>query len=1344
MTVSPTSLTFTTDNWDDPQTVTVTGKDDPDAADGSATLTHTVAAGSAAEYLEATVTIASVAVTVTDDDEPKLVLSTPSLAVPLEVPEGGSANYDVSLATLPTSSVTVNIIRSSSDVSINKTTLTFTTGNWSATQTVTVSAVQDADSIRERVTLTHAAVQSGGGMEYNNKSANLPVVVNDDDISSDATLHSLVLNGMGLDTPFHPSTINYTARARYDFASVRVRVTFHPEATVYINGWGYAPHEIPERNKGTFASILSLGEGSTKITIGVNAQDGETKMTYTVTVDRASLLPAPRSFRAAAESSNGIAVSWYSLQGAAEYRLEYRKDGETGNWTRINLGDFDHRPSTTNNRTLLGVATGLDCNTAYDFRLSARGDGDSAASTFGPYAGLDAVRTDACAQENEFTNLRVTMEPNCATLTWTNPTDPAVTGYELSRGSVPGGTIVVLELNLRTSTTRYRDCSDEYQTEGAMHSYHLKALPDVDSAQTSLNFYGPGSEPPMPRNGRFTHKSVSRRSLAWEAPPSHKLTFEKAFRGETRGPVADPWITGYQVERREYVPERHPVEYEGDQPTTEDGWEILQSGDAGRTATSFTDSEHKGTKSYVYRVRTVNSHGPSSRVEEWLWNNPHATVPEENTPPPQENSPATGAPTISGAVRVGETLTADASGIADTDGLNDASFAYQWLADDSEVAGATDSTYTLTGDDLGKAVKVRVTFTDDAGNEESLTSAETDAVEARPNSPATGAPTISGTVQVGETLTAQTSGIADEDGLDNASFAYQWMADDTEVAGATDSTYTLTDDEGKAVKVRVTFTDDAGNEESLTSAETGAVEPRPNSPATGQPAITGTAQVGETLTAETSGIADTDGLENAAFAYQWLADDSEIAAATDSTYTLTDDDEGKAVKVRVTFTDDAGNEESLTSAGKTVDVSESVDESESHDRPYDLQATAVEGAITLTWQDPDTHPLHDLYEILRRRPELGEAKLLVYAEYVEITDRTFTDSDVEPGVLYEYAVKAVKDYFGYLGPASDPVELRVPTGESGETPKVNSPATGQPTISGTAQVDETLTAGTAGIADEDGLVNATFSYQWVASDGNADADIEGETGSTYELSDDDVGKAIKVRVGFTDDEGNGESLTSAATNAVAAAPNRAATGSPTISGTPQVGETLTADTANIADEDGLTGVSYRYQWIAGGADIDGATSSSYTLTSSEQGQTIQVKVSFTNDRNNAETLTSVATDAVAAKPTPLTASFSNVPDSHDGSNTFTFALAFSENFPLSYVTLRDHAFTVSGGDVKKAQRKTKGSNRNWTITVQPDSNGAVSITLPETTDCYATGAICTGDGRKLSNRNEFTVSGPGQ
>ena len=79
-------------------------------------------------------------------------------------------------------------------------------------------------------------------------------------------------------------------------------------------------------------------------------------------------------------------------------------------------------------------------------------------------------------------------------------------------------------------------------------------------------------------------------------------------------------------------------------------------------------------------------------------------------------------------------------------------------------------------------------------------------------------------------------------------------------------------------------------------------------------------------------------------------------------------------------------------------------------------------------------------------------------------------------------------------------------------------------------------------------------------------------------------------------------------------------------------QTLTADTAAIADEDGLDDVNWRYQWLAAGSDIAGTTGASYELTSSEQGQTIQVRVSFSDDRGNAETLTSVATAEVTAKP----------------------------------------------------------------------------------------------------------------
>ena len=247
---------------------------------------------------------------------------------------------------------------------------------------------------------------------------------------------------------------------------------------------------------------------------------------------------------------------------------------------------------------------------------------------------------------------------------------------------------------------------------------------------------------------------------------------------------------------------------------------------------------------------------------------------------PQTNSPATGALAISGTAQVGETLTANTSGIADEDGLGNVQYEYQWLADDSEIAGATSSTYTLADTDEGKVIKVEVSFTDDEGNAESLTSAATDAVAAGsiPNSPATGAPTISGTVQVAETLEADTSGIADADGLSSVQYEYQWLADDAEIAGATSLTYTLAAaDEGKAIKVLVSFTDDAGNEETLTSAATDAVAAAPaaNSPATGAPTISGTAQVGETLTANTSGVADADGLGSVQYEYQWLADDSD-------------------------------------------------------------------------------------------------------------------------------------------------------------------------------------------------------------------------------------------------------------------------------------------------------------------------------------------------------------------------------------------------------------------------------------------------------------------------------------
>ena len=257
-----------------------------------------------------------------------------------------------------------------------------------------------------------------------------------------------------------------------------------------------------------------------------------------------------------------------------------------------------------------------------------------------------------------------------------------------------------------------------------------------------------------------------------------------------------------------------------------------------------------------------------------------------------------------------------------------------------------------------------------------------------------------------------------------------------------------------------------------------------------------------------------------------------------------------------------------------------------------------------------------------------------------------------------------------------------------------------------------------------------------------DTEIAGATASAYTLTSDEEGKAVKVRVSFTDEAGNEESLTSAATAAVAARPNSAATGIPTITGTAQVGETLTANTSGMSDSDGLSNATFTYQWLAGESDISGADGSNYTLTASEKGKTIKVRVTFSDDAGNEESLTSEATAAVTQ---PLTATIHAAPDSHDGSAAFTFELRFSETPEdgFSYRTLRDHAFTVTGGDVVKARRLERGKNIRWDIHVRPASNAAVTIVLPATEDGDAQGAICTEDGRPLSERVEITVPGPG-
>ena len=187
-------------------------------------------------------------------------------------------------------------------------------------------------------------------------------------------------------------------------------------------------------------------------------------------------------------------------------------------------------------------------------------------------------------------------------------------------------------------------------------------------------------------------------------------------------------------------------------------------------------------------------------------------------------------------------------------------------------------------------------------------------------------------------------------------------------------------------------------------------------------------------------------------------------------------------------------------------------------------------------------------------------------------------------------------------------------------------------------------------------------------------------------------------------------------------------------------------TATLTDPDGVSGAT-TWAWhrspdgTSAWAAITGAASASYTPVTADVGRYLRATASYTDDADNAESLTSAATEAVAAADS-LTASALGVPTSHDGSTTFTFELRFSEEIVISYLDFSGSVFQITGGTVQKARRLAPPSNIGWEITVEPTGDGNVVITLPGSRACDVVGAICTSDGDQLSGSISATVSGP--
>ena len=929
---------------------------------------------------------------------------------------------------------------------------------------------------------------------------------------------------------------------------------------------------------------------------------------------------------------------------------------------------------------------------------------------------------------------------------------------------------------------------------------------------------------------------------------------------------------------------------------------------------------------YNVRVHANNAIGNSSWVE------------SATTFRTRANTPATGAPTITGTAQVDKTLTAVTTGIMDADGLTSPTYTYQWIranGTEADISGANSSTYILVDADLGKTLKVKVTFADDGGHTETLTSEATVAAAAATTPPEVVRVTVDslGSVVVlvfdegldvtaGEALLNSVFSLtADGQALTIPDLSIQGVALVLTVQVGTikqGQTVVVSYTDPTAGDDTVALQDIAGNDvASFTTGMSGVpavTNNSTNNAATGEPAITGTAQVGQELTADASPITDTDGLTGVAFTYQWLrvdadgtSNEEDISGEIAETYTLTNDDMGKRIKVKVSFTDElsglemrtsaaypssgtvtvaAGTNTAPTGADKTVTTGVGTaytftaddfgfDDTDTGDTLASVKIVTVpdEGTLALAGTavalndvvtkaqidgdmltfTPVAGASGDPYTTFTFKVSDGTAdSASAYTMTIDVTDApvtntaptavhntvttaedtayTFTADDFgfadddagdtlasvrivtvptagtlaldgvaitwyavvtkaqidgkmliftpardahgDPYVVFSFKVNdgtvdstntytmtidvtdapapvctapsfgdrrkiwtgtvtvgtyrfggSSLDFYGYNSSAPPSGDLddqtftigsndytivlarvalggsnsgellfEMETGQKLTTVEVaalrlhvchttvynfsdatnsrlnsygwsgsldwsspvmtrtvylslpaNTPATGEPAITGTAQVGQELTATTGTIADDDGLPSS-FTYQWVRVDDDGTSnpvDITGEIAETYTLTNDDVGKRIKVKVSFTDELSGVEMRTSAAypSSGTVTAAAGTPTGAPTITGTAQVGETLTAVTTGIADADGLTSPTYTYQWIrvnGTDADISGANSSTYPLVTADLGKTIKVRVTFVDDAYNTEMLTSAAYPSSGTVTTEVT------------------------------------------------------------------------------------------------------------
>ncbi len=537
----------------------------------------------------------------------------------------------------------------------------------------------------------------------------------------------------------------------------------------------------------------------------------------------------------------------------------------------------------------------------------------------------------------------------------------------------------------------------------------------------------------------------------------------------------------------------------------------------------------------------------------------------------KENAIPTGSVTIAGTATEDSALTA-ANTLDDADGIPTNGFSYQWQQGDgnafTNIADATNASFTPGDDQVGQQLQVVVSYTDDNGTAEMVTSSTTDAV-ANVNDEPAGGITLPTSATEDSAITADTTGLTDADGIPANGFSYQWQSSNdgtafTNIVDATNASFTPGDDQvGQQLQVVVSYTDDNGTAEMVTSSTTDAVANVNDEPVVDQAIATQNAQeeFAFSFAIPTNAFGD---LDDASLTYSaqldeggegipfpqdyWLSFDGttftgtpENADVGDITLAVTATDSGSLTATQV-FTLSIANTNDLPRVGTNIE-----DQAATEDAAFNF--TVAETAFEDIDPGDSLSFTAQINSGTATEPMLSDFPQGFWLSF-DANSRAFsgTPADGDVGaVVVRVTATDTADATAFQ-------EFTLNVGNENDLP------TGLPTLPSSVTEEQAITVDTTAIGDADGL--GQFSYQWQAQEGGEGGEgdfvnIANATSDNFTPDDNEVGDTLRVVVSYTDGQGTAEMVTSQATTAVSGIND-----APTLSGPSSidVAEDATPDT----------------------------------------------------------------------------------------------------------------------------------------------------------------------------------------